>query len=46
MGFDVKTIRKVIRLRKIDVEKRREEEELLGTLQIRYRIGIKGFLPL
>lgn len=29
VGFDVKTIRKVIRLRKIDVEKRREEEELL-----------------
>lgn len=28
-GFDVKTIRKVIRLRKMDAEKRREEDELL-----------------
>ncbi len=28
-GFDVKTIRKIIRLRKMDIEKRREEEELL-----------------
>lgn len=28
-GFDVKTIRKLIRLRKMDVEKRREEDELL-----------------
>ncbi len=29
VGFDTKTIRKVIRLRKMDKEKRREEDELL-----------------
>jgi len=29
VGFDPKTMRKVIRIRKMDVEKRREEEELL-----------------
>lgn len=29
VGFDTKTMRKVIRLRKMDKEKRREEEELL-----------------
>lgn len=29
VGFDTKTIRKVIRLRKMDKEKRNEEEELL-----------------
>lgn len=29
VGFDVKTIRKLIRLRKMDTEKRREEDELL-----------------
>lgn len=28
-GFDVKTLRKIVSLRKMDVEKRREEEELL-----------------
>lgn len=28
-GFDVKIIRKIIRLRKIEIEKRREEDELL-----------------
>lgn len=28
-GFDVKIIRQIIRLRKIDLEKRREQEELL-----------------
>jgi uncharacterized protein (UPF0335 family) len=28
-GFDTKTMRKLIRLRKMDTEKRREEEELL-----------------
>ena len=28
-GFDVKTIRKIISLRKMEVEKRREQEELL-----------------
>lgn len=30
-GFDPKIIRKVIRLRKLDLEKRREEEMLLET---------------
>lgn len=29
VGFDVKTIRKVVTLRKMDSEKRRESEELL-----------------
>lgn len=29
VGFDVKTIRKLVRLRKMETEKRREEEELL-----------------
>ncbi len=29
VGFDVKTIRKLIRLRKMEPEKRREEDELL-----------------
>ena len=29
VGFDTKTIRKIIRLRKMDSEKRREEDELL-----------------
>lgn len=29
VGFDVKIVRKIIRLRKMDVEKRREEEELV-----------------
>lgn len=29
VGFDVKTIRKVIRLRKMEAEKRQEEEHLL-----------------
>jgi uncharacterized protein (UPF0335 family) len=28
-GFDVKTIRKIVRLRKIELEKRREQDELL-----------------
>ncbi len=28
-GFDTKTLRKVIKLKNMDVEKRREEEELL-----------------
>lgn len=28
-GFDVKTMRKIVRLRKMDKEKRREEEQLL-----------------
>lgn len=29
VGFDTKTIRKLVRLRKMETEKRREEEELL-----------------
>ena len=29
VGFDVKTIRKLVRLRRMDTNKRREEEELL-----------------
>lgn len=29
VGFDTKTMRKLVRLRKMDVEKRREEDELL-----------------
>lgn len=29
VGFDVKTMRKIISLRKIDTEKRREQDELL-----------------
>ncbi|OFW88496.1 MAG: hypothetical protein A3B66_08490 [Alphaproteobacteria bacterium RIFCSPHIGHO2_02_FULL_46_13] len=29
VGFDVKTMRKILKLRKMEVEKRREEEELL-----------------
>jgi|SRR5690606_1988464 uncharacterized protein (UPF0335 family) len=28
-GFDAKTMRKIVRLRKLNVEKRREEDELL-----------------
>lgn len=28
-GFDVKILRQIVRLRKIDVEKRREQDELL-----------------
>ncbi|MGE4352195.1 MAG: DUF2312 domain-containing protein [Bdellovibrionales bacterium] len=28
-GFDIKIIRQIVRLRKIEIEKRREEEELL-----------------
>lgn len=28
-GFDVKTMRKIVRLRKMDLQKRREEDELL-----------------
>lgn len=30
-GFDTKTIRKIVRLRKLDLEKRREAEALLET---------------
>lgn len=30
-GFDTKTIRKIIKLRKVDIDKRREDEILLDT---------------
>ncbi|MBI1326452.1 MAG: DUF2312 domain-containing protein [Alphaproteobacteria bacterium] len=30
-GFDVKAIRKIIAIRKIDAQKRQEEEEILNT---------------
>jgi uncharacterized protein (UPF0335 family) len=30
IGYDVKTIRKLVKLRKLDSQKRREEEELLS----------------
>ena len=30
VGYDVKTIRKIIKLRKLDTQKRREEDELLS----------------
>ncbi len=30
VGFDVKTLRKLVRLRKMDTEKRNEEEDLLN----------------
>ncbi len=33
VGFDVKIIRRVIKLRKMDPEKRREEDELLDLYQ-------------
>lgn len=29
VGFDTKTLRQIVKLRKMDLEKRREEEELL-----------------
>ena len=44
VGFDVKTMRKIIALRKLDPEKRREEEELLILYQ--QAIGMQGVLPL
>lgn len=31
VGFDVKIMRKLVRLRKMDVQKRREEDDLLET---------------
>ena len=31
VGFDAKTIRKLVRLKKMDTQKRREEQELLET---------------
>lgn len=36
VGFDVKTLRKLVKLRKMDDEKRREEDELLDL----YRAAI------
>lgn len=36
VGYDVKTLRKIVRLRKMDEEKRREEDELLDL----YRAAI------
>ena len=33
-GFDVKTMRKIVKLRKMDTEKRREEEELLDVYKV------------
>lgn len=34
VGFDVKTMRKIVALRKLDSEKRREQEELLDLYKI------------
>lgn len=42
-GFDVKTMRRIVRLRKMSVEKRREEEELLDLYAA--AIGMQGTLP-
>lgn len=39
-GFDVKIIRKIISLRKLEVEKRREESELLDLYMS--AIGMEG----
>lgn len=33
-GFDVKTLREIVKLRKMDTEKRREAEELLDVYKI------------
>jgi uncharacterized protein (UPF0335 family) len=41
-GFDVKTMRKIIKLRKMDAEKRREEQELLDLYAS--AIGMQGVL--
>lgn len=41
-GFDVKTMRRIIKLRKMSVEKRREEEELLDLYAA--AIGMQGVL--
>jgi uncharacterized protein (UPF0335 family) len=43
-GFDVKTIRKIIALRKQDAAKRREEEELLHIYM--HALGMLADLPL
>jgi uncharacterized protein (UPF0335 family) len=40
-GFDVKTLRKLVRLRKMDAEKRREEEELIDLYKA--AIGLDVF---
>ena len=42
VGFDVKTMRKILRLRKMDAEKRREEQELLDLYAA--AIGMQGSL--
>ena len=39
-GFDVKIIRQIVRLRKVEVEKRREESELLDLYMS--AIGMEG----
>lgn len=39
-GFDVKIIRQIVRLRKMEVEKRREQEELLDLYKS--AIGMDG----
>lgn len=40
VGFDVKTMRKIISLRKMDGEKRREQEELLALYKA--AVGMAG----
>jgi uncharacterized protein (UPF0335 family) len=39
VGFDVKTIRKIVALRKMDEEKRREEDEILDLYKA--AVGMK-----
>jgi uncharacterized protein (UPF0335 family) len=39
-GFDIKIIRQIVRLRKVEVEKRRETEELLDLYMA--AIGMEG----
>jgi uncharacterized protein (UPF0335 family) len=39
-GFDVKIIRQIVRLRKVEIEKRREESELLDLYMS--AIGMEG----
>lgn len=43
-GFDVKTIRQIIRLRKIELDKRREQQMLLETYM--ENLGMLADLPL
>lgn len=42
VGFDTKTIRKIISIRKMDTEKRREQQELLDLYAS--AIGMQGVL--